>query len=319
MSGQEYTQNHDAGFLYYSSSAMGSDLTRDDKLRASAILAAERLEQLYNPKTQLIASWAEHGDDTIVDTMMNLQLLWWASDKTGDNRWREIGRMHALRTAQWYVRGDGSVFQSVHYNPGDNRQSFTLRGGAREAEFPLGNMTAPGEWAFAHTHQGFGAYTTWSRGLAWALYGFSTAYSETHEPLFLATAQRVADYAVKNLPSDFVPWYDFDDEGVHFRNRDSSAAAITAGGLFRLSLITPDSARTESYREVGERIVQSLIDRYLAPVGDHDQTPAGVLRHGCGLRPGDEMLIYGQYYLLEDLLWLQQHKRPESAAGSLKP
>src|SRR5258707_5703481 len=168
---------------------MGSDLTRDDKLRASALRAAERLEQLYNPKTQLIASWAEHGDDTIVDTMMNLQLLWWTSDKTADNRWREIGRKHALRTAQSYVRGDGSVFQSVHYNPGDNRQSFTLRGAAREAELPLANMTAPGAWAFAHTHQGVGADTTWSRGLGWALYGFSVAYSETHEPLFLATAR----------------------------------------------------------------------------------------------------------------------------------
>src|SRR5258708_13760610 len=115
---------------------MGSDLTRDDKLRAGALRAAERLEQLYNRKTQLIASWAEHGDDTIVDTMMNLQLLWWASDKTGDNRWREIRRMHALRTPQWYVRGDVSVFQSVHYNPEDNRQSFTLRGGASDAQLP---------------------------------------------------------------------------------------------------------------------------------------------------------------------------------------
>jgi len=151
------------------------------------------------------------------------------------------------------------------------------------------------------------------------LYGFSVAYSETHDPLFLATAQRIADYAIKNLPSDSVPWYDFDDEGVHFRNRDSSAAAIIAGGLFRLSLITADRARANGYRDTGERIVQSLIDSYLTPVGDADQTPPGVLRHGCSMRPNDVMLIYGQYYLLEDLLWLEQHKRPGSPADSAKP
>jgi unsaturated chondroitin disaccharide hydrolase len=151
------------------------------------------------------------------------------------------------------------------------------------------------------------------------LYGFSVAYSETHEPLFLATAQRIADYAIKNLPSDFIPSYDFDDEGVHFRNRDSSAAAIIAGGLFRLSLITTESARAKRYRDAGERIVQSLIDGYLTPVGDTDQTPPGVLRHGCSMRPNDAMLIYGQYYLLEDLLWLEQHKRQQSSASPVKP
>ncbi len=317
--GQESLQNHDAGFLYYYSSAMGFDATRDDTLRASALRAAERLEQLFNPKTQLIASWGVNGDDTIIDTMMNLQLLWWASEKTGDKRWSDIGKKHALRTAEWFVRPDGSVSQSVHYNPGDGRQSFTLRGGGEEAELPLVNSVAPGQWVFAHTHQGFGADTTWSRGLGWALYGFSAAYSETHEPLFLATAQRIADYAIKILPSDSAPWYDFDDEGVHFRNQDSSAAAIIAGGFFRLSLITTESARAKSYREAGERIVQSLIDRYLTPVGDNDQTLPGVLRHGCGVRPNDAMLIYGQYYLLEDLLWLKQHKTQESSANPVKP
>jgi unsaturated chondroitin disaccharide hydrolase len=313
--GQEQLQNHDAGFLYYYSSSMGFDLTRQDRLRASALRAAQRLEQLFNPRTQLIASWETHGDDTIVDTMMNLQLLWWASDTTGEKRWKELARLHAMRTAEWFVRPDGSVFQSVHYNPGEGRQSFTLRGGVNETQLSLMNGAAPGERVFSHTHQGFGPDTTWSRGASWAVYGFSVAYSETHEPVFLASAERIADYAIKNLPADFVPWYDFDDQGVHFRNRDSSAAAILAGGLFRLSLITTDTARARKYRETGERIVQSLIDGYLSPVGDNDPTPPGVLRHGCGIRPSDAMLIYGQYYLLEDLLWLQQHKRePRSAS-----
>jgi unsaturated chondroitin disaccharide hydrolase len=308
--GQELQQNHDAGFLYYYSSALGHDLTHHVALQSSALLGAQRLQQLFNPKTQLIASWGVDGDDTIVDTMMNLQLLWWASDRTGDEKWREIGKKHALRTAEWFVRPNGSVFQSVHYNPGNNRQTFELHGGElKDFQLKFENNAAEGDWVFAHTHQGYGADTTWSRGLGWALYGFSVAYLETHEPVFLSTAERIADYSLENLPGDLVPWYDFDDQGVHFRNRDTSAAAIIAGGLFRLSTATKDPARTLRYREAGERIVQSLIDRYLTPVGDGDRTPPGVLRHGCGVRPHDAMLIYGQYYLLEDLLWLEQHKR----------
>jgi unsaturated chondroitin disaccharide hydrolase len=310
--GQESQENHDAGFLNYYSGALGYDLTHDDVLRASAIRGAERLEQLFNPKTQLIASWNVDGDDTIIDTMMNLQLLWWASDTTGDEKWRDIGRKHALRTAEWFVRPDGSVFQSVHYNPGSNQQEFQLHGGGRDVELKLENSAAAGEWVFAHTHQGYGPDTTWSRGLGWAIYGFSVAHVETRNPVFLATAQRIADYALENLPTDSVPWYDFDDEGVHFRNRDTSAAAIIAGGLLRLSTITADAARAARYRDASERIVQSLIDRYLTPVGAGDRTPPGVLRHGSGVRPSDAMLIYGQYYLLEDLLWLQQHKGPAS-------
>jgi len=308
--GQELQENHDAGFLNYYSGALGYDLTHDDALRASAMRGAERLEQLFNPKTQLIASWNVDGDDTIVDTMMNLQLLWWASDKAGDEKWRDIGTKHALRTAEWFVRPDGSVFQSVHYNPGSNQQEFQLHGGGRDVELKLENSAAAGERVFAHTHQGYGPDTTWSRGLGWAIYGFSVAHAETRNPVFLATAQRIADYALENLPTDSVPWYDFDDEGVHFRNRDTSAAAIIAGGLFRLSTITTDAARAARYRDAGEGIVQSLIDRYLTPVGADHRMPPGFLRHGSGVRPNDAMLIYGQYYLLEDLFWLQQHKRP---------
>jgi hypothetical protein len=103
---------------------------------------------------------------------------------------------------------------------------------------------------------------------------------------------------------------------VHYRNRDSSAAAIIAGGLLKLSQQMVDTSKAARYREQSQRITQSLIDRYLTPVGSADSSPAGILRHGCGTRPADGMLIYGQYYLLETLLALEDGKKKSSGRSS---
>jgi unsaturated chondroitin disaccharide hydrolase len=300
--GDEALHNHDVGFLSFYSSAMASDLTGERVYREGALRAAARLEQLYNPLTELVASWEVGGDDTIIDTMMNLQIWWWASRATGDPRWSELGRKHALKTAAWFVRPDGSTIQSVHYNPGDDRQAFGPPGDKREVR----NAASRGSRVFSHTHQGFAADTAWSRGAGWGLYGFTAAFEATKDPRLLDSAERIAGFVLDHLPDDGVPWYDLHDEGVHCRNRDSSAGAIFAAALLRLSEATTDADRSRRYREAGERITRGLVDRYLTPVTAGDSTPPGVLRHGCRTRPHDGRLIYGEFYLLEALVWLEQ-------------
>ncbi len=176
--GKEGEQNHDTGFLNFYGSAFGWRQTKDQKYRESTLRAAARLKPLYNPNSELVASWELNGDDTIVDTMLNLQIWWFVSKEAGDPQWRELGLKHARRSAAWLVRPDGGVIQSVHYNTGDNRQEFSSHG--VKVRQPQYGEAGRGSCS-RNTHQGFAADTAWGRGTAWALYGFAESAKSTKD------------------------------------------------------------------------------------------------------------------------------------------
>jgi len=277
---------HDLGFLFYYSYAYAYDITGHDEYRRVALTAADHLvNQMYQPRVGLIATPA--FDDTIIDTMMNLQLLWWAYRVTGDERYRDVAVTHAKKSAEWLVRPDGSTYQSVHY------------------DIATGRMTR------RHTHQGYADYSTWSRGQSWALYGYAVAYEATGDAEFLETARRTGDYILLRLPPDRVPYVDYDAPPNTRPGslKDSSAGAIAAAGFLRLAGLEPDAERSAAYRTVAEEMIEALLRDYLSPISDEDPLPPGSLQHGSFNHSGrgaNSELIWGNYYLQEALLRLEE-------------
>ncbi|MCP5020413.1 MAG: hypothetical protein GY930_01440 [bacterium] len=179
---------------------------------------------------------------------------------------------------QEHVRPDGSTYHVVDFDP------------------------TTGAVLSKETYQGHSAGSTWARGQAWAIYGFTMAYRYTQDPLLLAGAMDVADYFLANLPADAVPYWDFQAPSIPGEPKESSAAAIAAAGLLELYQYAPNPADRMRYYRQGSRILRSLSSpAYLASPGTSD----GILLHGVGNKPTgreiDVSLIYGDYYYLEAL------------------
>jgi unsaturated chondroitin disaccharide hydrolase len=265
--------DHDIGFKILGSYGNAYRITRDPSYMNVIQTAAQSMTTLYRPTAGVFESWPNFDSHitVIIDNMMNLELPFFAAQNGGDPNWYNMAVSHAVKTMQNHVRADGGTYHVVDYNPdGTVYSKFTAQGAGNE--------------------------TTWARGQAWAIYGFTMTYRYTKDPRFLATAQNLANYFLNNLPSDFVPYWDFSKCCAD--PRDSSAAAIAAAGLLELSTYvgTTDQAR---YHAAALNIQSSLSSP--AYLGDRINTD-GVLLHGSANVPGgdsNKSLVYGDYYFIQ--------------------
>ena len=286
--------SHDIGFILGCSYGNGYRLTTNAAYRAVLLQGAESLASRFDPQVGLIRSW-DHGKwkyPVIVDNMMNLELLTWAAREGGGARLREIATSHADKTRQNHFRADYSSFHLVDYNPTN------------------------GVVLEKRTVQGATDGSAWSRGQAWALYGFTMMARETRDPAYLGQATNIANF-IRNhprLPADKVPYWDFDAPDIPDAPRDASAAAIMSSALIELSGMVGGDAGRQYLTLAREQLLSLCSPAYLAKPGENGNF---ILEHSVGYLPKnrevDVPLNYADYYFLEALL--RYHRRPTGLPG----
>lgn len=269
--------SHDLGFMFNNTFGLAYRLTENESYKPTLIQAADNLLARYNSKVGAIRSWdfGHYKYPVIIDNMMNLDLLWAVGSSSSELQvYRQVATQHAETAMQNHLRVDGSTYHLIDYNPDS------------------------GEVIDKETVQGYNDSSTWSRGQAWAIYGFTQAYYQTKQPQFLASAQLSAEYFLENLPEDNVPPWDFSPEADQ-SIKDSSAAAVAASALWQLGEIS----NNQRYKQRASDILSSLlVPKYFYMDTD---TPA-LLKLASGNVPaGREVntsLIYADYYFIEALL-----------------
>lgn len=277
--------DHDIGFQMYCSLGNGYRLTGKQEYKELLLASADTLATLYNPIVGSIHSWPfkpQYPHNTIIDNMMNLELLFWAAKNGGDAHLAEIAESHAEVTMKHIVRPDYSAY---HLGCFDNKTGEFMRGVA---------------------HQGYADNSMWARGQTWGIYGFAIAYRETGRTDFLTTSMCMADKFLERLPEDGIPYWDFDDLKIPNTPKDASAAAVAACGMLELSAFVKDAKDKARYVKAAKAMMDILSsDQYLC--GDENQA---ILKHSVGHMPKnseiDVPIIYGDYYYLEALVRLQR-------------
>ena len=273
---QSYKKTHDLGFMIYCSYGNAKRLSPEDMDSKILLNTAESLCSRFSSTVGLIRSW-DFGSWTypvIIDNMMNLELLFRASEISGNKKYRDIAISHADKTLKNHFRSDYSTYHVVDYDTKGNVISKT-------------------------THQGYSDNSCWSRGESWALYGFTMCYRFTQNARYLERAENIADYIMNhpNTPKDRIPYWDYD---APQKFRDASAGAIIASALLELGNYSP---KKDKYINYAEQLLKSLSSKkYLAKEGSNN---GFILKHSTGNLPAgveiDEPLNYADYYYVEAL------------------
>jgi unsaturated chondroitin disaccharide hydrolase len=273
--------NTDLGFKLFDTYGVGYQLTGDESYKKVVLAAADTLSRRYDPDVGMFRVWDARDDRTQyrvnIDAMMNMELMFWAGQNGGDPRYAAMATHHAERAMKDLVRPDGGTWMFAGYDQ------------------------TSGKLISHFTKQGYATESTWSRGQAWAIYGFTTAYRYTKDPRFLDTARRTAAYFVRRLPPDHVPYWDFDVPNKATAPRDTSAAAVAASALLELSGDESDPAAKQRDIDTARDILTSLSSPTYAP-----RAPkfAAMLQHGTQHQPkgwADTGIMFGDYYFVEAL------------------
>lgn len=277
-------ETHDIGFLYILTAIADYQVNGNESSKDMAVKAADLLMKRYSPQAEIIQAWGDLSDPgergrMIIDCLMNLPLLYFASEATGDSSYKKAAYAHARQTQKYIVRDNFTTYHTYFFDT--------------ESGEPIGGRTA----------QGFADDSCWARGQAWGIYGFTLSYLHTGDVSFLETAKHVADYFIARLPADKVCYWDLVFGDGSGEERDSSAAAIAVCGLLELSRQLPLSdARHSFYEKTALEILSSLTANYTT--ADHPESN-GLLLHGVyDKKTGkgvDECMIWGDYYYMEAL------------------
>ncbi|MDF2716862.1 MAG: glucuronyl hydrolase [Paenibacillus sp.] len=281
---RKHTATHDLGFLYTLSCVSAYKLTGNEFAKETALLAADLLMERYFDKAGIIQAWGNLDNPSqrgrmIIDCCMNLPLLYWASEMTSNPKYEAAARNHADRAARYLIREDASSYHTFYMD------------------------VETGEPKYGKTSQGYSDDSCWSRGQAWAIYGFPLSYIYTRDEAMIGVAQKTANYFLNRLPDDLVCYWDLTfTEGSE--ERDSSAAAIAACGMLELAKHLPlVDERRRVYENASLHILKSLAESYTAKDVPHSN---GVLLHAVYGKPLgngiDECCIWGDYYYFEALM-----------------